>query len=187
VPAMRPVSAAVASLLLLGVLFQATGAPQTVAEGAAGAGAPAAGTNGSPAAAPEAAVAPGADFDPTQLIGLDLKSALDTLGAPREVFSFRGQDDTQDNVVFFYPDYLYLFWYRNRVWQVRCDRRFVKPLLGVAMGMPREVIQRTSERQFIARGDSLYFDIDETKYPLRVRLVFSNDALADLYVYRSDF
>jgi hypothetical protein len=33
----------------------------------------------------------------------------------------------------------------------------------------------------------LYFDVDEGKYPLRVRLVFSGDALCDLYVYRSDF
>ncbi len=127
------------------------------------------------------------DFDPAQLIGLDLKTALDALGAPQEVLSFRGPEASQDNVVFYYPDFLYLFWYQNRVWQVRCDRRFSRPFLGVVMGMPREVIERTSQRQLIAKGDSLYFDLDDGKYPLRVRLVFTEGALSDLYVYRSDF
>ena len=70
---------------------------------------------------------------------------------------------------------------------MRCDRRFARPLFGMAMGMPRDVIERTSPRQFMAKGDSLFFDLDDSKYPLRVRLVFSNNALTDLYVYRSDF
>ena len=128
-----------------------------------------------------------ANFDPTHYIGLDVKSALDALGAPAQVFSFRGQDGGQDSVVFFYPNYLYLFWYRNRVWQVRCDKRVARPMFGVAMGMPREVVERTATRRLMAKGDSLFFDLEEAKYPLRVRLVFSNDALEDIYVYRSDF
>ncbi len=127
------------------------------------------------------------EFDPTQYIGLDLKGALDLLGAPAEMYSFRGSEESQDNVVFYFADFLYLFWYRNRVWQVRCDRRFARPLLGVAMGMPREVIERTLQRQLIPKGDSLYFDLDDGKFPLRVRMVFVNGALSDLYVYRSDF
>lgn len=168
-------------LLLLGAVSRLAGAPQGVAEGMQGA--PLGVVEGTQGAAGGAA----ADFDLTQYIGLDLKSALETLGAPQEVFSHRGPEESLDDVVFYYPDYVYLFWYRNRVWQVRCDRRFVLPLFGVAMGMPREVIERTSTRQLSAKGDSLYFDVDDGKYPLRVRLVFSNDALSDLYVYRSDF
>jgi hypothetical protein len=198
---MRRLSLAAAFLLCLGILVSAPAASEESAAAKAGAGggqgAPAAqdpsGSLSAPAAsapagAAAAAAAPrGADFDPTQLIGLDVKSALEALGAPQSVFSFRGQDESQDNVVFFYPDFLYLFWYRNRVWQVRCDRRFAKPLFGVAMGMPREVIERSSARRLIAKGDSLFFDLDDARYPLRVRLVFSNNALSDVYVYRSDF
>ena len=160
---------AAACLLFLGALSRLAAAPQGVAESPQGAGGAA------------------TDFDPTQYIGFDLKTALDTLGTPLEVFSFRGPEESQDNVVFYYPDFVYLFWYRNRVWQVRCDRRFARPLFGVTMGMPREVIKRTSAHQFLARGDSLYFDVDDGKFPVRVRLVFSSDALSDLYVYRSDF
>jgi len=180
-----------ASVFFLGFLAVISASPQSSALGSSGVTAPTGG--GAGAEAPPAGTTPGAvtspagDFDPTQLIGLDLKAALDSLGAPQEVFSFRGQDDTEDNVVFFYSDYLYLFWYRNRVWQVRCDHRFARPLFGLAMGMPREVIERTSAHPLIPRGDSLYFDLDDSKYPLRVRLVFAGNALADIYVYRSDF
>jgi len=165
---MTRLCAVAASLLFLGGIVSAQTTPQGTAD----------------AAAPPAA---GADFDPAQYIGLDVKSALDALGAPQSVFSYRGQDDAQDNVVFFYPDFLYLFWYKDRVWQVRCDRRFARPLFGLAMGMPRDVAQRTASHQLIAKGDSLYFDLDDAKYPVRVRLVFTNDALSDIYIYRSDF
>ncbi|MGA2764627.1 MAG: hypothetical protein ABSG17_14825 [Spirochaetia bacterium] len=171
VPAMKLTGALVASILFLGALVRlSAGQEDATPEAGSAQNLPASG-----------------DFDPTQYIGLDLKSALETLGTPQEVFSLRGPDENQDDVVFYYPDFLYLFWYRNRVWQVRCDRRFARPLLGVALGMPREVIQRTSPHQLIANGDSLYFDMDDGKYPLRVRMVFANDALSDIYVYRSDF
>lgn len=49
------------------------------------------------------------------------------------------------------------------------------------------MIERTSAHPLIPRGNSLYFDLDDSKYPLRVRLVFANNELADMYVYRSDF
>ncbi len=200
---MRRLCATAGFLMFVGILVGTPAAAQGTGRTGAGPapGAPAA-ANVPPAAAatvpaaanapvaanvPRAAGAGAADFDPTQYIGLGLKSALDALGAPAQVFSFRGQDDSQDDVVFFYPDYLYLFWYRNRVWQVRCDRRFARPMFGFAMGMPREVVERTATRQFMAKGDSLFFDLEDAKSPLRVRLVFSNDTLSDIYVYRSDF
>ena len=192
---MSGLKAPVARALVLGALMGVCAAPGVAAQGPTSGSAPSGSASGQQpsqqpgATAGVAGVPPSmADtFDPTKFIGEDVKTALDALGAPKEMFPLRGQDDTQDNVVFFYPDYLYLFWFQNRVWQVRCDRRFTKPLFGMAMGMPREVIERTSARHFTALGDSLYFDVDDAKYPLRVRLVFANGALSDLYVYRSDF
>lgn len=127
------------------------------------------------------------DFDPTKLIGLDLKSAMSQLGVPQSVYSFRGDDADQDNVVFYYSSYLYLFWYQDRVWQVRCDRRFTHTLFGLTLGTPRDVIMRSFSRPLTPREDSLYFDIDDSAFPLRVRLVFADGLLSDVYVYRSDF
>lgn len=137
-----------------------------------------------PAAPPLAG--PG-DFDPIKLIGLDLSGAMSTLGVPQEVFSYRGDDASQDNVVFYYGSYLYLFWYQNRVWQVRCDTRFSRPLLGLTLGMARDSVTRALKIPTTADGDSLYFDVNDAQYPIRVRLVFSDGVLSDVYVYRSDF
>jgi len=134
------------------------------------------------------------DFDPVSLIGLDLPGAVGVLGLPQRMFAYRGPAESQDNVVFYYPDYRYLFWYKDRVWQVRCDRRYAGQVLGLSLGMSRDEVEKLSAeapppspRQLVPNGDSLYFDLDGGKYPLRVRLVFSANLLTDLYVYRSDF
>jgi hypothetical protein len=127
------------------------------------------------------------DFDPTHLVGLDLASAVAALGLPQEMFTFRGAEEKQDNVVFFYQDFLYLFWYKNRVWQVRCDRRFTSTVFGLTLGTSREQVERTFLRPLTPNGDSLYFDLGDGGFPLRVRLVFTASVLSDLYVYRSDF
>ena len=127
------------------------------------------------------------DFDPMRFIGMDPENAFGAIGAPREVFPLRGGETAEDNVVFFYPDFMYLFWYDNRVWQVRCDRRFASSVLGFSLGMDRKTVEGKSQRSLSPLGDSLYFSIDTGQYPLRVRLVFVNEALSDIYVYRSDY
>lgn len=122
------------------------------------------------------------------VIGLQLKPVVDAFGLPQSMFSFRGSDETRDDVVFYYPDHMYLFWYKDRVWQVRFDRRASKVIHGVSLGMSRtEVESAVPERPLVASGDSLYFDLDAASFPVRVRLVFAGDTVSDIYVYRSDF
>jgi hypothetical protein len=128
-----------------------------------------------------------ADVDPMTVIGMDLKTAAETFGLPQSIFPFRGTSADRDDVVFFFPDHFYLFWFRDRVWQVRFDMRYAGTVLGLALGMSRDQIQMSSTRQLLPAGDSLYFDIDSAGYPVRVRLVFALDRLSDVYVYRSDF
>jgi hypothetical protein len=123
---------------------------------------------------------------PLRLLGLEITEAVAACGLPQEMFSYRGPEETLDNVVFYYPDHRYLFWYKNRVWQVRCDRRFSGPVFGFTLGMTREQAQRLSPWALVASGDSLYFDLEEESWPVRVRLVFAAGQLTDLYVYRSD-
>jgi hypothetical protein len=127
------------------------------------------------------------DFDPTRFIGLDIPSAVAALGLPQEMFTYRGTEEQRDNVVFYYADYFYLFWYRNKVWQVRCDRRFTAGVFGLTLGESREQVERTFLRPLASNGESLYFDLSDGDLPLRVRLVFTASVLSDLYVYRSDF
>jgi hypothetical protein len=127
------------------------------------------------------------DFDPTHLIGLDISAAVAALGLPQQMFTWRGAEEREDNVVFYYPDFLYLFWFKDRVWQVRCDRRFASTVFGYTLGASREEVERASLRTLTPNGDSLYFDLSDGSFPLRVRLVFTASVLSDLYVYRSDF
>jgi hypothetical protein len=134
-----------------------------------------------------AASAHAEDFDPTRLIGLDLETAIRTLGLPREMYSYRESSPEEDDVVFYYPDSLYLFWFQNRVWQVRCDRRFAATVLGVTMGMPRDQLRWMGMQPLFEKGDSVYFDLNGASFPLRMRLVFADSRLTDLYVYRSDY
>jgi hypothetical protein len=127
------------------------------------------------------------EIEPLRLIGLEIKDAVAACGLPQEMFSFRGPEESLDNVVFYYPDHRYLFWYKNRVWQVRCDRRFTGAVLGFTLGMTREAAEKSSPWVLVPSGDSLYFDLEEASFPVRVRLVFTSSQLTDVYVYRSDF
>jgi hypothetical protein len=103
------------------------------------------------------------------------------------MFVLRGGSDAEDDVVFFDGQSLYLFWFQNRVWQVRFDRRFDRRVLGLAMGMCRAEVEAACAAPLAGAGDSLYFDVSGCPCPVRVRLVFDADGLADLYVYRSDW
>jgi hypothetical protein len=127
------------------------------------------------------------DVDPTRYIGMDLSTAVTALGLPQQMFTWRGSDEKRDNVVFFYQNSLYLFWFRDRVWQVRFDRRYAGTLFGLTFGMTRDVVTAASPRALLTSGDSLFFDIDNPSYPMRVRLAFTDGFLSDMYVYRSDF
>jgi len=125
--------------------------------------------------------------EPTRAIGMELKSAVETFGLPQSMFSFRGSEEARDDVVFYYPDHMYLFWYKDRVWQVRYDRRSTAVVHGVSLGMSRQEVEAAvPERPLVANGDSLYFDLAGS-YPVRVRLAFAGSSLTDIYVYRSDF
>ena len=128
-----------------------------------------------------------ADVDPLKVIGMDLKAAAEAFGPPQSMFPFRGTAADRDDVVFFFPEHFYLFWFRDRVWQVRFDMRYPGTVLGLALGTPLEQIQASPPGQLLPAGDSLFFDIDSAGYPVRVRLVFAAGRLSDVYVYRSDF
>ncbi len=128
-----------------------------------------------------------ASRDPLDLIGMDVKAVNDALGIPQDMFSFRGSDESRDSVVFYYPDHVYLFWYKDRVWQVRYDKRCTDPVRGFTLGMTMAQAQAAAKQTLFPNGDSLYFDINERAWPVRVRLLFTGDVLTDVYVYRSDF
>ncbi len=90
-------------------------------------------------------------------------------------------------MVYYYDSYVYLFWYDNRVWQVRLDKRYEGSLGGVFMGDPKEKVLELLGAPFYADGESIIYNLPDRGYPVRIRLFFEEDLLSDLYIYRSDF
>jgi hypothetical protein len=125
--------------------------------------------------------------DATGLIGMDPAQVFAALGAPREIFSWRGEEPGEDDIVFFYPDFRYVFWFQSRVWQVRFDQRYTGTVLGFSIGMARVEAKLRGEGRLQESGASLFLALDTGPYPLRVRLAMVDDRIADIYVYRSDW
>ncbi|HUX22412.1 MAG TPA: hypothetical protein VMW69_14305 [Spirochaetia bacterium] len=129
---------------------------------------------------------PGAQA-PASLLGMTLSKATSDFGAPEQVFPVRGTQAWQDDVVFYYPDHSYLFWFRDRVWQVRVDRRFSGSILGLTMGDTRAQVDDILGAPFHEGQQSEIYILPDQGYPVRARLFFTEDKLSDLYVYRGDF
>lgn len=126
-----------------------------------------------------------ADF--ISLLGLKPDEIFSLFGSPAEIFPFRGEEAWQDSVVFYYSNQIYIFWYKNRVWQVRADGRYTGKVFSLSMGSTRtEVISAMG----IPAGkdtDSLIYRISGIPFPVNARFFFEGDTLTDCYIYRSDF
>jgi hypothetical protein len=125
-------------------------------------------------------------LDLPALIGSTPEEAIDTLGAPVEVYGLRGEEPRQDDVVFYYANHLYLFWFQSRIWQVRVDNRFAGRAFGLSMGTSRREVLETMGRPILEFPDSLVFHVEDRGYPIRARLYFDEEGLADLYCFRGD-
>jgi hypothetical protein len=125
-------------------------------------------------------------LDLPALIGLTLQEVHESLGAPAEVYTLRGKTAQQDDIVFYYTNHLYLFWFENRVWQVRADRRFSGRVFDLSMGTNRERVIKTLGRPILEFPDSLVFHIEDRGYPIQARLYFDEQGLADVYCFRGD-
>ena len=73
------------------------------------------------------------DESPEGFIGMTMENAWAAFGVPSHIFSYRGDTPEEDDVVF-YRNGLYLFWFQNRVWQVRADKNYSGSLGGVQIG-----------------------------------------------------
>lgn len=128
-------------------------------------------------------------LDLAAIVGLTLGEAFERLGAPQRVFADRGEEGWQDDVVFFYPGHLYLFWYQDRVWQARVDEHHAGGFLAaraLAMGARREEVLGLLGSPMRELGDSLVYHLEDRGYPVRLRLYFREGLLADAYCYRGD-
>jgi hypothetical protein len=110
--------------------------------------------------------------DPVGLLGLDLASAAVAW---------------QDDVVFRYKERFHLFWFRNRVWQVRLDRMYTGTLRDLGIGADRQKVMQTLGKPFAEEGDWVLYHYAGNGHPVRVRIFFDQRGIEDIYIYRADF
>jgi hypothetical protein len=120
------------------------------------------------------------------LVGLTLEEAHQRLGVPDQVYALRGEDRSQDDVVYYYENHLYLFWFQNRVWQVRADGRFGGRVFSLPMRASRKRVLEVLGEPILEFPDSLVFHIEDRGYPVKARLYFEEGLLSDVYVFRGD-
>ena len=131
---------------------------------------------------------------PDELLGLSPEKESERLGIPEEFFTRRGEREWQDDAVVYFKNHIYLFWFKNRVWQFRADIRFGGSVLDVKPGMDRKDVGRILGKPFKREeGSEIYLNPKnitryETGFPVRMKVFYDADErVSDIYVYRGDF
>jgi hypothetical protein len=115
-------------------------------------------------------------------VGMTLAEVIERFGAPRTVFTARGNELWQDDVVFQYPEGDFHF-YRDRVWQVR-----LTSVSGISNRDRKAAVLLILGNTAEDRGDHVLFSISGRDWPLMLRVNFNNSGLVSaIYVYRPDF
>lgn len=136
-----------------------------------------------------------ADTDPSSWLGLTPEAVYGVRGAPAEVYP-QAVDTQRWQVVHYYADHTYLFWFQNHVWQVRADKLWTgriptpQPLpdgsAGIAMGTPRADVEAALGTP-MSRGEGWsIWALNHQGFPRRLRLIFTDGVLSDAYFYRSE-
>ncbi|MDR1447105.1 MAG: hypothetical protein LBI90_09460 [Treponema sp.] len=122
-----------------------------------------------------------ADSGPENLVGLDLTELFSRFGVPKEVYSARGAQEWQDDVVFVYPEGDF-YLYRDRVWQVG-----VKNFREIRIGDSRPAAILSLGEGVREFSDSVICSLRQSPWPLDVRLNFNSaGAVSAIFLYRPD-
>ena len=101
------------------------------------------------------------------LLGSDPQTAFEAFGAP-------------------VSSGIYLFWFRDRVWQIGFGSYFGGMFEGVKIGMTEaEVFEKLGEPQLREKTTAIY-EIFYREFPVSMRFVFKGAKIAEMYLYRSD-
>ncbi len=120
-------------------------------------------------------------------IGMVPEQVWEVFGPPSHIFSYRGDSAEEDDVVF-YRDGLYLYWFQNRVWQVRADINCKEAVAAVHIGDTLDSIIRKYPAVLLHTEETVLLEINRDVFPLRLRLEIGNDKkVQDIYLYRGDY
>jgi hypothetical protein len=131
--------------------------------------------------------------DPRYYLGASLAEVIAWFGAPESVFSARGGEAWQDDVVFVYPE-ADIYFFQNRVWQVGVTTAY-----GVSSGAEKEAVtavfgsSRAEIRYGENQGDAWVFRLQARAWPISLRVNFvpkgqtGEGTVSRFYIFRADF
>lgn len=125
--------------------------------------------------------------DPTPILDLTLDEAWIQLGPPRRILSVRGNEPWQDDVAFDYGEGLSVYWYRDRIWQIRLSEGYGASCFGFFLGDPSDKafsLLGTPDRN---EADILEWRLPFRGYPAKLRILTRDGSILEAYVYRSDY
>jgi hypothetical protein len=125
---------------------------------------------------------PGTVSAPETLIGLTLEGLYSLFGPPKEVYSIRGVEEWQDDVVFVYPQGDF-YVYGDRVWQLGLGAA-----RGVRVGDPRAAALLALGQEAEEQGDYLLLPLRGGPWPMSLRINLDDSGRTTaIFLYRSDF
>jgi len=114
-------------------------------------------------------------------IGLKLEDLIVRFGAPKTVYTARGEEAWQDDVVFVYNDYDFYI-YRDRVWQIGLKQGF-----GLKTGDAKAAVLSTLGDKARDEGDYLVCPVTGGIWPTALRVNFTAGKISGMFLYRTDF
>jgi len=118
----------------------------------------------------------------SSFVGLTMNELISSFGVPRTVYSARGLEEWQDDVVFAYGQGDFYI-YRDRVWQLG-----LQAFRGINTGDPRGVVSLVLGTNAETRGDSIFYPINDRPWPLMLRYDFDTAGrVRAIFIYRTDF
>lgn len=125
--------------------------------------------------------------DAASFLGLGLSSALERCGTPASVGVVRGEEAWQDDVVFSYSAGYSLFWVGDKLWQIRFGKGYAGSVYGLFLGDKAEKVYSILGTPYYQGEGTLVYRLPYRSYPVRLRLVVTEGAVSDFYLYRADF
>ena len=126
-------------------------------------------------------------FSLDEYIGLTPSEVVENFGAPDVVYSERGLEEHEDDVIFFYNNRVYAYFNNNRVWQLRVDSLYESLLEGIGIGSSSSAVKDALGEAYKVYEDSAVYRRPDAGFPIYLRVYYLNDKVSDLYLFRGDF
>jgi len=119
--------------------------------------------------------------EPFTYVGMTLNEIIEKFGPPRSVYTARGEEIWQDDVVFIYDEGdFYIF--GDRVWQIA-----IKNAYGIKIGDLKGVAILILGDEVIDEGDYILYSLHGFGWPLSLRAGFTDGRISTIFIYRPDF